>query len=238
MDSPSARQPGDFNWASTLWHEMSHVYILTATNHRVPAGSPKALRSTKKRKRRPSGAIRITPDIVVAIRDKKLLPVARSRSRLHPSRVSLAGDRFLLSGGPHLRLHPEPLGRRQAARHGPLLRRAQNHARGDSGESRHDAGGIRQAISGLAVQGRSADRRRFRQVARSTERFGASREGRQLRRGAKGRRRGRRRYIRNTSTAPTPTNSSPKPIWRKATSQPRLPSLRNTKSKAAAIRTR
>ena len=28
MDSPSARKPGDFNWGSTLWHEMSHVYIL------------------------------------------------------------------------------------------------------------------------------------------------------------------------------------------------------------------
>ena len=25
MDSPSARKPGDFNWASTLRHEMSHV---------------------------------------------------------------------------------------------------------------------------------------------------------------------------------------------------------------------
>ena len=36
MDSPSGRKPGDFNWGSTLWHEMSHVYILTATNHRVP----------------------------------------------------------------------------------------------------------------------------------------------------------------------------------------------------------
>ncbi len=36
MDSPSARKPGDFNWGSTLWHEMSHVFILTATNFRVP----------------------------------------------------------------------------------------------------------------------------------------------------------------------------------------------------------
>ena len=36
MDSPSGRKPGDFHWASTLWHEMSHVFILTATNHRVP----------------------------------------------------------------------------------------------------------------------------------------------------------------------------------------------------------
>ena len=36
MDSPSARKPGEFNWGSTLWHEMSHVFILSATNHRVP----------------------------------------------------------------------------------------------------------------------------------------------------------------------------------------------------------
>src|ERR1035441_4298099 len=36
MDSPSGRKPGTFHWASTLWHEMSHVYTLTATGHRVP----------------------------------------------------------------------------------------------------------------------------------------------------------------------------------------------------------
>ena len=36
MDSPTARPPGEFNWASTLWHEMSHVYVLTATHHLVP----------------------------------------------------------------------------------------------------------------------------------------------------------------------------------------------------------
>ena len=33
---PLGAQARRFNWASTLWHEMSHVYILTATNHRVP----------------------------------------------------------------------------------------------------------------------------------------------------------------------------------------------------------
>ncbi len=36
MDSPSGRTPGSFHWASTMWHELSHVYILTATNFRVP----------------------------------------------------------------------------------------------------------------------------------------------------------------------------------------------------------
>ncbi len=36
MDSPSARPPGAFHWASTLWHELSHVFVITATRHRVP----------------------------------------------------------------------------------------------------------------------------------------------------------------------------------------------------------
>ena len=29
MDSPSGRPPGDFHWACTLWHEMSHVLLLS-----------------------------------------------------------------------------------------------------------------------------------------------------------------------------------------------------------------
>ena len=36
MDSPSGRPPGDFHWAATMWHELSHVYVLTLTNQRVP----------------------------------------------------------------------------------------------------------------------------------------------------------------------------------------------------------
>jgi cellulose synthase operon protein C len=75
MDSPSARKPGDFNWASTLWHEMSHVYILTATNHRVPRWFTEGLAVHEETQASPEWGERITPEILVAIRDKKLLPV-------------------------------------------------------------------------------------------------------------------------------------------------------------------
>jgi cellulose synthase operon protein C len=75
MDSPSARKPGDFNWASTLWHEMSHVYILTMTNHRVPRWFTEGLAVHEETQASPEWGDRITPDILVAIRDKKLLPV-------------------------------------------------------------------------------------------------------------------------------------------------------------------
>ncbi len=76
MDSPSARKPGDFNWASTLWHEMSHVYILTATNHRVPRWFTEGLAVHEETQASPEWGDPITPDVVVALHDKKLLPVA------------------------------------------------------------------------------------------------------------------------------------------------------------------
>ena len=77
MDSPSARKPGDFNWGATLWHEMSHVYILTATHHRVPRWFTEGLAVHEESERSPEWSDRITPDVLLAIRDKKLLPVAK-----------------------------------------------------------------------------------------------------------------------------------------------------------------
>ena len=77
MDSPSARKPGEFNWGSTLWHEMSHVYILSATNHRVPRWFTEGLAVHEEAEASPEWGDRVTPDILVAIRDHKLLPVEK-----------------------------------------------------------------------------------------------------------------------------------------------------------------
>jgi tetratricopeptide (TPR) repeat protein len=75
MDSPSARKPGDFNWGATLWHEMSHVFILTSTNHRVPRWFTEGLAVHEEGERSPEWKNRVTPEVLLAIRDKKLLPV-------------------------------------------------------------------------------------------------------------------------------------------------------------------
>jgi tetratricopeptide (TPR) repeat protein len=77
MDSPSARKPGDFNWGATLWHEMSHVYILTATNHRVPRWFTEGLAVHEEGEHSPEWSNRVTPEVLIVIRDKKLLPVAK-----------------------------------------------------------------------------------------------------------------------------------------------------------------
>lgn len=77
MNSPSARKPGDFNWGATLWHEMSHVYVLTATNHRVPRWFAEGLAVHEEGDHSSEWANRLTPEVLIAIRDRKLLPVAR-----------------------------------------------------------------------------------------------------------------------------------------------------------------
>jgi tetratricopeptide (TPR) repeat protein len=77
MDSPSGRAPGSFHWASTLWHELSHVYILQATNHRVPRWFTEGLAVHEETEASSEWGDRVTPDVVAALRDKKLLPVAQ-----------------------------------------------------------------------------------------------------------------------------------------------------------------
>ncbi len=75
MDSPSARPPGDFNWASTMWHELSHVFVLTATHNTVPRWFTEGLAVHEESAASSSWGDRMTPEMVSAIRDKKLLPV-------------------------------------------------------------------------------------------------------------------------------------------------------------------
>jgi tetratricopeptide (TPR) repeat protein len=36
MDSPRAKDPGEFSWQATLWHELAHVITLQMSNQRVP----------------------------------------------------------------------------------------------------------------------------------------------------------------------------------------------------------
>ncbi len=86
MDSPSGRTPGEFHWASTLWHEMSHVYVLSITNDRVPRWFTEGLAVHEETAASPDWGDRLSPEIIAAIRDKKLLPVADiDRGFVHPT---------------------------------------------------------------------------------------------------------------------------------------------------------
>jgi cellulose synthase operon protein C len=86
MDSPSGRTPGSFHWASTLWHELSHVFVLTATKHRVPRWFTEGMAVHEETAVSPDWGDRLDPQAIQAIRDKKLLPVAQlDRGFIRPS---------------------------------------------------------------------------------------------------------------------------------------------------------
>jgi tetratricopeptide (TPR) repeat protein len=86
MDSPSGRKPGTFHWASTLWHEMSHVFTLTATGHRVPRWFTEGMAVHEETAVSPDWGDRLGPDVIAAIKNKKLLPVAElDRGFIHPT---------------------------------------------------------------------------------------------------------------------------------------------------------
>jgi tetratricopeptide (TPR) repeat protein len=86
MDSPSGRPPGSFHWASTLWHELSHVYVLQATNSRVPRWFTEGLAVYEETAAAPDWGDRLDPEAISAIKNKKLLPVAKlDRGFVRPS---------------------------------------------------------------------------------------------------------------------------------------------------------
>ena len=50
MDSPAARDRGDFNWASTLWHEIAHSFHIGVSNSEVPRWFSEGLAVHEQRK--------------------------------------------------------------------------------------------------------------------------------------------------------------------------------------------
>jgi thioredoxin-like negative regulator of GroEL len=86
MDSPSGRPPGTFHWASTMWHELSHVYVLNMTNFHVPRWFTEGLAVHEETAASPEWGDRLDPHVIMAIKDKKLRPVAElDRGFVHPT---------------------------------------------------------------------------------------------------------------------------------------------------------
>ena len=89
MDSPSGRRPGEFHWASTLRHELSHVFILKSTRHRVPRWFTEGLAVHEETEASPEWGDSITPEIITALHGRLLLPVADlDRGFIHPQYAS------------------------------------------------------------------------------------------------------------------------------------------------------
>lgn len=78
MDSPAARDPGDFNWGSTFWHELAHTFTLGASDHRVPRWLSEGLSVLEERRAGKRGwGADVTPEFLAAYKAGRLVKVSR-----------------------------------------------------------------------------------------------------------------------------------------------------------------
>jgi len=76
VDSPSARQKGQFNWASTLWHELAHSVTLGMTDHKVPRWFSEGLSVLEERRARPGWGDDVNLGFLAAYQRERLLKIA------------------------------------------------------------------------------------------------------------------------------------------------------------------
>jgi tetratricopeptide (TPR) repeat protein len=72
MDSPSARELGDYNWASVFWHELAHTFHLAMSDSRVPRWFSEGLAVHEQRKAREGWGHQPTIAFLRALRDDRL----------------------------------------------------------------------------------------------------------------------------------------------------------------------
>ena len=77
MDSPAARDAGEFNWGSTFWHELAHTFTLGASAHRVPRWLSEGLSVLEERRARPGWGADVSPEFLAAYKAGKLVKVSR-----------------------------------------------------------------------------------------------------------------------------------------------------------------
>jgi tetratricopeptide (TPR) repeat protein len=76
QDSPSAREAGEFNWGSTLWHEYTHVITLQMTDYRIPRWFSEGLSVYEERRARPGWGDDWNPLFVRSFADKRWFRIA------------------------------------------------------------------------------------------------------------------------------------------------------------------
>jgi tetratricopeptide (TPR) repeat protein len=76
MDSPSGRPAHQFQWGTTLWHEMAHVFTLEATNHLVPRWYSEGISVFEEWRTGPNRGVRIPMSVYNAMKDDRFLPIA------------------------------------------------------------------------------------------------------------------------------------------------------------------
>jgi tetratricopeptide (TPR) repeat protein len=98
MDSPSARDRGTFNWGSTLWHELAHVFHLERSNYRVPRWFTEGVAVLEERRARPGWGEAANPSFLRAFSEGSLPTFSRLNDGfLRPGSMEGIAHAYLLS---------------------------------------------------------------------------------------------------------------------------------------------
>jgi len=98
MDSPTARELGEFNWASVLWHEMAHVFHLALSEHHVPRWVSEGLAVHEQRAWRPGGGHQPNPGFLSRYSNDRMPPASRLNSGfVRPSYPEQVVDSYFLA---------------------------------------------------------------------------------------------------------------------------------------------
>ena len=91
LDSPRARTPGEFNWQSTLWHEMAHVITLQMSKQRVPRWLTEGLSTFEEKRARPDWARDQDLGFATALNEDNVLPLRELNGGFtRPETISMA----------------------------------------------------------------------------------------------------------------------------------------------------
>lgn len=77
MVSPGAEEKGEFNWASTAWHEIAHTFTLGVTANRVPRWLSEGLSVYEERRAGRGWGMQAGLGFLLAWKQNRLLPVSR-----------------------------------------------------------------------------------------------------------------------------------------------------------------
>ena len=91
MDSPRARPPGDFNWQSTLWHEIAHVITLQMSRQRLPRWLSEGISTYEEKRADPAWARDQALEFADALNREQVLPLRDLNSGFRrPDLISLS----------------------------------------------------------------------------------------------------------------------------------------------------
>jgi tetratricopeptide (TPR) repeat protein len=91
MDSPTARQPGEFSWQATLWHELAHVYTLQSSKYRVPRWLTEGISVFEEHRRQPAWGRELAVQFATALGQGKTFGVKKLPDAFkHPESLALA----------------------------------------------------------------------------------------------------------------------------------------------------